>query len=510
MTSVAIGRPPSRSTASTILAIHAGVLLLLTAAGLDYCNGGLRVDSPFYPACIIISSLVLWWYWSWLAFSRGGWFDPYILFLTAAVLFNCGQPILEVCGLNEQSLLRDHFSEEISLETLYLVALGISAFHFGVLLTTAPASSRCLGATDKGTLPEFHFRNTYRVGVLLLLISAVPSILDLRDRLQIVMTSGYESLFQQQFAIGSAAWVRILSEFLVPGAAFVIAGGMRNPIMRGLSLSSITAWSALVLFAGGRAHGLMPALGMVWLWDRVVHPISKTALIGAALLMLCVVFPIMAVTRHEAGVNRLSLGGMQNAYAKIDNPAVSELSEMGFSANTIAWTMELVPSVRPFALGGTYLGAILAVIPNVSSGLHPAMRLFGYEIPEEWITWEVDPAFASQGGGYGYSFIAEAYLNFGWAAPIALFALGAIYGRLRGWALIGNDPARMAIMAIFLSSVLFFARASLIGVMRPFTWQAFVPYFVVMLWDSWSSWRQVPPTGPESAHACHKAAGCGR
>ena len=210
MRSVAIKRAASASTASTILAIHAGVLLRLTAAGLDYCNGGFREDSLFYPACIAISLLVLWWYCSWLVFSRGGGgFDPYVLFLSAAVLFNCGQPVLEVFGLN-----------------------------------------------------EIDSRNTYHVGVFLFLLALLPSILNLRDRLQMVMAAGYGSLYEQQGATGLAASTNILSYFLISGAAFIIAGGRRKPIVRMIALLSIFVSSGFEVFLGGRGEAFMPG----WEW----------------------------------------------------------------------------------------------------------------------------------------------------------------------------------------------------------------------------------------------------
>jgi oligosaccharide repeat unit polymerase len=489
---------PSRclSTASTIFAIHAGVLSLLAVVGLAYYYRKFSVDSFYHPACIILSGLIVWWYWSWIVFSRAGWFDPYILFLTAAVLFNCGQPIIEALGLNENSLLRDHFSEEVSLATLYLVAVGISALHFGVLLSTALWSGRSL-RTNRDTFRELHLRNVYRVGVSLLLISAVPAVLHLQAQLQSVMAGGYVSLYQQQADVGLAAFASILSNFLVPGFALVIAGGRRKPLMRTFSLLGVFFWSAVALFLGGRANALMPAVGMLWLWDRTVHRISRTALIGGALIMWAIVFPVMNVTREESGVDRLSLDHMQRAYTEINNPMVAELSEMGYTANTIGWTMELVPRVRPFAWGGTYLSAILTLVPNLSSTeLHPAMRLFGYDIPDYWLTWEIEPAFASHGGSYGYSFIAEAYLNFGWAAPVALFVLGAVFGRLRGWTLNSNDPGRTAIMGIFLSSVLFLSRSSLMSVVRPLFWYALVPYLVIALFDLWSSSRRGSLPGP--------------
>lgn len=479
-----------RSSASVILAIHGGILSFLALVGLVYYYAKLPVDSLYHPACIIISVLIVWWYWSWIAFSRVSWFDPYILFLTAIVLFNCGQFIIEIFGLDEDSLLREHFSEEVSLATLYLVALGISALHFGVILSTALRSNRSSRRTHWDSFPEIHLRSLYRVGVSLLLISAAPSILHLQAQLQIVMEGGYGSLYEQQSEIGLDASANMLSNFLVPGFALVIAGARRKPVIRTLSLFGVFVWSALGLFLGARANALMPAIGMVWLWDHTVHRLSRIALVSAALLMWGVVFPVMSITRAESGADRLSFGRMQRAFTEVKNPMVSELSEMGFSANTIAWTMELVPSVRPFALGGTYLSAALTLVPNLSSNkLHPAMRLFGYDIPDFWLTWEIEPEFAARGGSYGYSFIAESYLNFGWAAPVALFVLGAIFGRMREWTLNGNDPGRIAIMGIYLSSLLFFSRSSLINVVRPLFWFALVPYVVVVLLDLWSCSR---------------------
>jgi oligosaccharide repeat unit polymerase len=485
MTPVSIGL--SRR-ANIILVIHAAILLLLTVAGPLYYYGGFSAGAIFHPACIALLVLMIWWYWSWIAFSHGGGLDPYILFLSAAVLFNCGQPILEVFGLNEDGLLHDHFSEEISLASLYLIAVGISALHFGVLSSTALSSYRGRGRQRTHQFPfsEIHSRNVYRVGVTLFLLAAIPSLLNLRERLQMVMAAGYGSLYEERGATGLAASTNILSDFIISGAALIIAGGRRKPIMRVVALSWILGWSGVEVFLGGRAHALMPTLGMVWLWDRAVQPVSRTVLIGVALFMIVVVFPLVAVTRQEAGSDRLSLGHLQKAFSNIDNPMVTELSEMGSSANTIAWTLELVPRVRPFSLGGTYLSAALTLFPNLTfSEPHPALRLFGYDIPDFWVTWEIDRAFAQRGGSYGFSFIAEAYLNFGWAAPICLFMLGLIYGRVRGWTLEGNDPARMAIMGIFLASILFFARGSMLFLIRPLCWYALFPYLAILVLDSW-------------------------
>jgi hypothetical protein len=59
------------------------------------------------------------------------------------------------------------------------------------------------------------------------------------------------------------------------------------------------------------------------------------------------------------------------------------------------------------------------------------------------------------------------------------------------WTLNGNDPAKVAIMGIFLSSVLFFARSSMINVVRSFCWYALIPYIVIRLLDCWPSSPEV-------------------
>jgi O-antigen polysaccharide polymerase Wzy len=481
-------RLPPKSTLALILTIDGTILTLLALAGLIYDYGRLSPGPLFQPASIVISTLVIWWYWSWRSLA-GRWFDPYTLFLTAAVLFNCGQPLLEVFGLNN---LRDHFSEEVSLAMLYLIAFGMSAFHFAVLLSTALRFSKCPQTSNKNTFSESHLRNIYLVGVLLLLISAVPEILTLRDRLEAVMAGGYMALYSSQLPTGLAGAMYTLSDLFIPGIALVIAGGKRHPIVRFCSLLSIFIWSGTEFFLGGRSHALMPAVGILWLWDRTVSPVSRTALIGGALLLISIVFPLIAVTREEVGANRLSLNHLQNAYTQIGNPVVAELSEMGGTADTIGWTMELVPSERPFALGTTYLSAMLTLVPNIfSSGVHPALSLFGYDIPGNWLVQEISPYDAAHGGSFGYSYIAEAYLNFGWAAPLALFVMGFLYGQGRKWTLNSNDPAKMAVMGIFLTSILFFARSSLITAVRPLVWYALFPYLVIRMLDWWSARKQI-------------------
>ena len=79
---------------------------------------------------------------------------------------------------------------------------------------------------------------------------------------------------------------------------------------------------------------------------------------------------------------------------------------------------QLRPRWRDYEMGVGYAYAISTLFPNLFWKIHPAME---HELPSSWLTWQVDPYTASQGGGLGFSFIAEAYFNFGYiGVPRAL------------------------------------------------------------------------------------------
>jgi O-antigen polysaccharide polymerase Wzy-like protein len=88
----------------------------------------------------------------------------------------------------------------------------------------------------------------------------------------------------------------------------------------------------------------------------------------------------------------------------------------------------------------------------------------------------LSPHLPKRGGSYGFSFIAEAYLNFGWAAPICLSVLGVMFGLIRKWTLSRNHPSKTAIMGFFLASVPFFARGCMLFLLRALCWYALLFY----------------------------------
>jgi oligosaccharide repeat unit polymerase len=140
---------------------------------------------------------------------------------------------------------------------------------------------------------------------------------------------------------------------------------------------------------------------------------------------------------------------------------------------TVGYTIELVPSVRAFETGATYVGAIVNAIPMLSWS-----RPYGFAT--DWLAWTVKPEWAASGFGFGYSFIAEAYLNFGWIGiPIVCVIIGFLAVSLVRWA--GSDAARLVVVAVFIPSFLFFVRGESVDLFRPLLWRGLLPYFVLVM-----------------------------
>jgi oligosaccharide repeat unit polymerase len=468
-----------------VLFVQAYILVGLIAFGLLYAHDAseFQPDELLRPGCALLLGLTIWFFGSWY-FLTNRLFDPYLLFLISAILFNGGQALLEVFQLNKNGFLDDQFPDDMALATLYLVILGLCSLHLGailsVLLSRQTAVSEPIpnqNAFDQRVL-QLRLQSAFSVGQKLFYISILPTVLILKDAIAVVLAGGYFALYEQQAATGWSTSAEKLADFIFPGAFFMIAGGQQRQTMRWLAVLAILLYSGAKFFLGTRGAAIMPLLAMLWLWNGAVRPVPKWLLLSFAVVMLGIIFPLVGAIRNETGADRLSLEFLIDRLAGANNPAVASIAEMGGSMRTIAWTMQLVPSVRPFALGMTYLTGVLILIPNVfSAGRHPALTWSGYDIPDFWLVWEIEPEFAERGGSFGFSFIAEAYLNFGWlGAPLLLGLLGFLYGKFVIWAIRDNDPIKMAFLATFVSSFLFYARGSSEMVIRPFIWYSLLPY----------------------------------
>lgn len=223
----------------------------------------------------------------------------------------------------------------------------------------------------------------------------------------------------------------------------------------------------------------MPLIAYAWLWHVCIYPIPKFILVNSMAIIMFIIFPLIKVTRNLTGDDKFSFTVLREAFLGIENPIIFIINEMGESMRTVALTLQLVPSVRDFDMGISYIYALLTIFPNLFWDIHPTIAR---GLAANWLVWTVDPSFASSGGGLGYSFIAEAYLNFGWfGSPIILAIIGYLFAKFTLNAIKSQDPAKMAMVASFISFFFFYARGESGSNVRPLIWYSFFPYACVKL-----------------------------
>ena len=370
--------------------------------------------------------------------------------------------------------LTSRVTENALAETLTFVVGGYAMLHLGALLVSAVASRE-----PDFERPLHDGTRIYQVGWLLLAIATLPLLIKMRASIETVLSGGYISLFEggsrEESRSGLQGLISLFSDFFLPGVMFLLAGSRNRPLGKFVATLGLLLYSGSYLFLGFRAFSLIPIAVFVWVWHRTIKrlPILPVALVGGSLFLI--VAPLVRQIRDLSGSNRMSLQALWDAYAGADNPVLALIAELAGSVLTITFTTELVPDIRPFELGYGYLKALANAIPILDMP-----DAYGYA--GTWLAYAITPSLAVGGFGFGFSFMAEAYLNFGWIGGILMLGgIGAAIAGLQRWADRSGDLARFAFIASFLPVLIFYARGESISLSRPILWYAMIPYALVLL-----------------------------
>ncbi|MDJ0737196.1 MAG: O-antigen polysaccharide polymerase Wzy [Nostocaceae cyanobacterium] len=461
----------------TIIGIQCSILIGFILFRLTVPSFERQPEIYIYPFCCSLLGLAIWSFFSWYLLTKS-LFNPYSFFLLSAYIFNSGQALLEVFGLTKNELLEFFefsFSSQTILDTLYLVFIAMGTFHLGGLLSLINIKHK----KSKNLNPEQNIlieKNTYKVGITLLKICFLPAVFVIFNSVRTVLTSGYMALYEGG---GTASAAGILADFIIPACLFLLAGSKNVPKGRVISATIVILYAMSKFLSGERNRAIMPLISFAWLWNYFISPFPKTLFLGVGSLIGFVLIPVISATRTEAGGDKFSINYLIEIFSQVENPLFAAIEEMGSSMMTVAQTIELVPRVRDFQWGLDYFYAILTLVPSIFGDVHPTIAR---GLAEKWLVEEINPYFAFNYGTYGFSFIAEAFLSFGWiGAPIALGVIGFLFAKMTLWAMKSHNPAKLAMLTSFLSFFLFYARSESALMMRSLVWYSLFPYLWVCI-----------------------------
>jgi oligosaccharide repeat unit polymerase len=150
-------------------------------------------------------------------------------------------------------------------------------------------------------------------------------------------------------------------------------------------------------------------------------------------------------------------------------------------------TVRYFPEQQEYRMGATYVEAFEILIPKK---IHPDRPLG----PSQWYVWTFDPLVASRGGGYAFSHIAEAYMNFGYFGPpiVFFFIAVAIRTLLLFRRVNPTSRSRILLYAGFFMCTIVLIRADFASVLKMSVTATGIPIFVAAKFLGRRSPRRMP------------------
>jgi hypothetical protein len=466
------------------------VYFLVGTANLALASGCFMLQNTqpelaLYGAYVASIAWLMVAWWSWYA-ATGRVADVYWLFILAVWIFNGGGlAVPQLVQPEGGQAFREFHHPEFRIFTragvlgaFQLVLYCLSAMHAGALLAASrwPASNggrRTPPAAVKD--PALHW-----IGLGLIAISLGPAGWMVRTSAARVREGGYMALYTEDGG-ATEGLIFMLASGLVPGAFYLMGSDLDNRFLRRLGASLIVTFSLGLLALGTRAAFFQNVVALLWLRHYGVGPIRRVVWMGIIAAGI-VLSGFVHWVRDPAHDTDLTISELPTTEEEAVPNAGGVVSEMGYSVMTVVYTMDLVPAERNFAWGESYLASLSAVVPGLTSGR---------ETEESWLTYMVSPSTAAIGGGLGFSFIAEAYLNFGLGAPLILGLAGFFLGHFAGWSHEEGRSGRLAFAACAISILLFSARASSLSFARRILVLCAVPY-AVLAWERILEARRMP------------------
>jgi len=460
--------------------IHLLLLAFLALMPLLQSLFNLNMNSWLYFVSILLVASFLWSFISWYFINRTI-FDPYLLFITSAFLFNGSAALLYLFKIGYSDTLLANFSTELLIKSVFLVTFSIVSIHFGAVLACSNKNSRFYQPITNEERNRVAFASIRQIGLILILVSLIPFLFFMRDILHTVYITGYSGIFQREAQTGFGAWSNVLSGFLIPGIYFLLIGGKDKKIYKIIAISLMGFYSISYLYAGSRNRALLPLVVFLWIWHKFVKRFNLRRFLIISLILIVIifiVFPTIKIVRSIPGKERKSFLFYIESIKEVENPLIFPFAEMGGSLRNVAYTISLIPKERNYDFGQSYIYALLTIMPNLFWRVHPTIQRGTFS---DWLVNRVNPYIAERGGGYGFSFIAEAYANFGWlGCLIVMLVLGIFIGKLSIYTEETKNPFLFAVIACFLPQLMFFTRGESALLIRTFAWYSLIPYILAI------------------------------
>ncbi|MBQ7140958.1 MAG: O-antigen polysaccharide polymerase Wzy [Bacilli bacterium] len=463
-----------------VLSIFLFIFFLLVQ--IIYCNtntlflNNLKVVS--FMGIFLITFIVFTWYKSYYRLL-----SPYLAFVVLLFLFLCGQTpfwlLNQSAGFRDLTVWMNLFNSMDLCNALIFSYLCISFLHTIVICSIDPKTkkTRTKNTTTKKIYHIIENREAYKnitiFGLILCLGFIGPYLITFFNQRNIIKTVGYDMQYDTLLTGTSSFFTKIADFFPLGIITLVFAWGNKNELNKKnffikriiLILLSLT-YLMCELLLGQRTGVVLFVFALLFvIYKEKKIPINSLIFIGIGGLLLMAGLRIVGITRSG------------NVYNPLDqsNPIVDFISDTGWNLMSLSEFQKIMPEVRNYGYGNSYIVSLLEVIPNLNFwNVHPA---YVYGNISQFLREYLGYSY-----GLGCTPVAEAYYNFGYFGFLIFLLWGLILIILNrkfenNKDLISNYTVVLFIGILLKSCV----RSSFYAVFRPFLLFILLPIIILKL-----------------------------
>lgn len=449
------------------------------AASLSEIFSGEYWSAAAFASLVIITSCLLFFWTTRLLFK------PSVIVLGFLLLLNVPHVLLLSLGvIGKSEFLGVEFSADAIVWLCLISATAVSGYVAGALVAAFPEPTTAgfkhvSTAKLSGEMPQVRMLLIFS----LLALSGAFYGLHYHGFVQQFLETGRSGLFKfRGSGIVGEIGIYAADMFPIICLLLMVATAGRKVTIHRVAWALLILNSLMQLYVGSRGAAILPILAAFWLQHELVRPIKAKTIILASALVLFLIAPLIGVVRNQENFRHLSIADIKVS-DDVGALALNSLLEAGRPLRIIGWVRESeLPEEVPN--GRSYLGAIAAIFPNLGGGVHWSVgdgtltkRL------EEYVRRDVFPWKLRQ--GWGFSFVAEAFLSFSYFGVLLVpFGLGFVIRRFEPIRPYSGGFARYGIYAAIIVFMPIAMRGEMREVVRPVVWFAVVPIVVIKLLEA--------------------------
>ena len=371
-------------------------------------------------------------------------FHPMVFYLPTFLVLSVGiLPYIELWGVPAGYAAMFGQFDSYYFSLLLMILLGGGAFVVGALLSQV--IHRFVKVQDNGRHVEYKQVNSE---MSLARISQIGLILGTLLLWYIILSQGIIVWFTEygvdQFEYNAMYYLYQIAQFIwFPSFLLYMACNLSKPNLPKLRiLAYILSFLLLLILKGDRSALFYVALSVAVQWDLLRRPIQlKWLLLG------------LVFVAYAAGTIASIRGGRLLGYEHEIAMENSVRNIVGISAGvggvTLA-TMTLVPSVIPFQNGATLITSIKNLVPGIFFDVRENPSLLFHQTYAPLL----------EDHGFGFSVLAEGYMNWGiWGVIPLMLMVGVILGITYEIARREHTPISVTVYSIIVFQSFWFIRS---------------------------------------------------